>query len=133
MKRGFTQTRLGDEVMYQAASGYLHMSVTLRKLKEALSVNSAPQVSPSPSPNPSPSPSPSPSPDPSPSPSPNLGSCAVRRGCSRLIAPHRPARTWLGVGVGLGLGLGLGFGLLALLLTLTLTLALTLTGRRLRP
>ena len=59
MKRGFTQTRLGDEVMYQAASGYLHMSVTLRKLKEALSVNSAPQVSPSPSPNPSPSPSPS--------------------------------------------------------------------------
>ena len=71
MKRGFTQTRLGDEVMYQAASGYLHMSVTLRKLKEALSVNSAPQVSPSPSPNPSPSPSPSPSPDPSPSPSPS--------------------------------------------------------------
>ena len=57
MKRGFTQTRLGDEVMYQAASGYLHMSVTLRKLKEALS-GSAPR-SPCPAHQPAlPSPSP---------------------------------------------------------------------------
>ena len=72
---GFTPTRKGEEGVYEASAGYMHMSVSLRSLKQALHEKSAPRVSSeeelekvtlntkaSPEPNPNPNPNPNPKP-----------------------------------------------------------------------
>ena len=76
---GFTPTRKGEEGVYEASAGYMHMSVSLRSLKgypkQALHEKSAPRVSSeeelekvtlntkaSPKPNPNPNPNPNPKP-----------------------------------------------------------------------